>query len=82
MKVGLVRPVAIESLIGFPTMTVSMNGVLVGTGSDLKPKIEQTFRVVFCIAGFFRTWKGEERSGQSMRASIDLNLIIVPLVGL
>ena len=82
MKVSLVRPIAIESLISFGPVTVSVNGVLVGTGSDLKAEIEQTFGVVFCITGFFRTWKGEERSGHTMRAAIDLNLIIVSLVGL
>jgi hypothetical protein len=56
MKIGFVSPVAIQIFIGFGPVSISMDWVLIGTGSDLKTKVEQSLGVMFSVSGIFSAW--------------------------
>ena len=63
VKVGLVGPILIQIFVGFSAVTVSMDWILVGAGSDLESEVKQTVRVVFLAFDFVGSRQGEERAG-------------------
>jgi hypothetical protein len=55
MEIGFLCPVAVQVFISFGPVSISMDWVLVGAGSDLKAKVEKSLGVVFCVSGVFST---------------------------
>jgi hypothetical protein len=53
MEIGFVCPVAVQVFISFGPVSISMDWVLIGTGSDLKAKVEQSLGVMFRVSGIF-----------------------------
>ena len=51
MEIGFVSPVAVQVLIGFGPVSVSMDWILIGTGSNLKAKVEQSLGVMLSVSG-------------------------------
>ena len=56
MEIGFVCPVAIQIFIGFGPVSISMDWVLIGTGSDLKTKVEKSLWVMFRVSGIVSAW--------------------------
>jgi hypothetical protein len=57
-----------------------MDWVLIGTGSDLKTKVEQSLGVMFSVSGIFSIGQGKERAGQTMGAVLNMYLIMIGLI--
>ena len=80
MKIGLVGPVTVEVFIGLCPVSVSMDGVLIGTGSNLKTEIEQSPGVMLSVPGRFSIGQGKKGSRESMGSILDENLVVISLV--
>ena len=49
MEIGFVCPVAVQVLIGFGPVSIPMDWILIGTGSDLKAKVEQSLGIMLSV---------------------------------
>ena len=63
MEIGFVCPVAVQVLISFCPVSIPMDWILIGAGSDLKAKVEQSLGVMFSVSGIFSIGQGKKRAG-------------------
>ena len=80
MEIGFVCPIAVQILIGFGPVSVSMDWILIGTGSNLKAKVEQSLGIMLSVPSVFSIGQGKKRAGQTMGAVLNMYLIMIGLI--